>query len=589
VLSTRLRSRHTQGGIVLRRPKAWHERDRRERGIAMVWMAITLITMVVFAGFAVDVSNWYLQAEKLQRGADAAAHAGVIFLPNDMPNATTTARSAATKNGYTDGGSLNTELTITQEANPNRLRVKIAQDVPTYFLGLIGIDDVRLSRQAVAEYVAPIPMGSPENRLGNDPEIGYSPAIWSMVGGPASIKEWGDRYQAKTCNSGNSGCTGTTNDDYAENGYLYAIEVTSPPAGQDLKIQIFDPAFVNVHSGCDNNMMSTTQMNNLKTLNPSYYGDAATRYASGATSAYCTGDMEHEGADVNTSFTVRAPNDTDYNDLDNPIIDDPTNGPCQPQTFKAYNPTSASYLYNNLSSGAESVVDGKAPWTLAETFRRWVTICTIPAANVKPGKYILQVRTNATASAPTVYNPSVDTGGHNRYSMRAGFGSAGLTSVDGTNVTISARGRLPVYANSPDSTADFYLARVLPTDAGRTLRVSLFDMGDISGSATATLQITPPAENMYSGGTVFSGCQFTLDGGTTSNTPSTCTVKNVNSNNGYQGKTLLIDVPIPTNYTCATTSATGCWIKVKAVYPSGVSDVTTWSAAILGNPIRLVE
>ena len=36
----------------------WRQKDRRERGIAMVWLALTLLTMVLFAGFAVDVSNW---------------------------------------------------------------------------------------------------------------------------------------------------------------------------------------------------------------------------------------------------------------------------------------------------------------------------------------------------------------------------------------------------------------------------------------------------------------------------------------------------------------------------------------------------
>ena len=570
-----------EAGRLRRRIKPWRERDRRERGIAMVWMALTLITMVLFAGFAVDVSNWYLRAERIQRAADAGAHAGVIFLPGDMPTATTTARSATARNGYAQGGAQNTNVAVTQESNPNRLRVKISTDVPTFFLGLIGIDDIRMTREAVAEYVAPIPMGSPENRLGNDPEIGYDPQLWSMVGGPKSNKEWGDRYQAKVCNSGNSGCTGTTNDEYAQNGYLYAVEVKSPPSGQDLKIQIYDPAFVDISSNCGTNMLSLTQANNLKTLNPTYYADAPTRYAPGIT-AWCTGDIDHEGANVNTSFVVRAPDDTDWNDTDNPIID---NTNCKPQTFKPYDPTTSTWLYDAMRTGPESLVDGAAPWTLAETFRRWVTVCTVPASDVKAGKYILQVRTNATAAAPTVYDASVNTGGHNRYSMRAGFGT-GLTAINGTNVTISARGRLPLFTNADAAEAEFYLARVLPNDAGRTLRITLYDMGDVSGSSTGTLQIMPPTD---SGLSVFSGCSFTLDGGTPSTSPSTCKVNNVNSANGYQGKSLIIDVPIPTTYNCTKTSATGCWIKVKANFTGGVNDVTTWSAAILGNPIRIVE
>ena len=73
--------------------------------------------------------------------------------------------------------------------------------------------------------------------------------------------------------------------------------------------------------------------------------------------------------------------------------------------------------------------------------------------------------------------------------------------------------------------------------------------------------------------------------------PSTCTLNNVLASAGYNGRLLTIDVPIPTNYTCSTSSQTGCWIKIRANFPgaTSVTDATTWSASILGNPIRIVE
>ena len=84
----------------------------------MVWFALTLLTMVLFAGFAVDVSNWYFQAERIQRAADAGAHSGVIFLPADLPQATTVATGTVAKNGYPVGGPRNTAVAVTQEPNP---------------------------------------------------------------------------------------------------------------------------------------------------------------------------------------------------------------------------------------------------------------------------------------------------------------------------------------------------------------------------------------------------------------------------------------------------------------------------------------
>ena len=562
----------------------WAEKSRTERGVVLIWFALLLVVLMGFAGFAVDLSNWWFQAERLQRAADSGAHAGVVFMPGDLTNATSTARAEVAKNGYrTSGGNANAIIAVSQEPNPNRLRVRITTTVPSYFVGLLGVDEVTLTREAVAEYVAPVPMGSPENRLGNDPEVGYNPQLWSMVGGPKSDKEWGDRYQAKVCTVGVSGCTSTTNNEYEENGYIYAVEVKSPPAGQDLRIQVYDPAFVDIGSTCGTRMPSGAQLTALQALNPAYYGDAPTRYASGAT-VWCSGDVDHEGANIDTSFVVREPNATEWTDVDNPIVNNAT---CSPQTFKPYDPTTTNSIYDWLRTGPESIVDGVAPWTLAESFRRWVTVCTIPAAQVKPGKYILQVRTNATAAAPSVYAPTVNTGGHNRFSLRAGFGTSGITSVDGTNVTISARGRLPLFTNASGANATFYLARVLPYDAGRTLRISLFDMGDVSGSA-GSLQIIPPSEYAET----FSGCSFLRDGSAPSalnTTPSTCTLNQVSSANGYQGKLVTIDVPIPTDYTCDDDLPTGCWIQVRAAFPGGVNDVTTWSAAILGNPIRLVE
>jgi hypothetical protein len=74
-----------------------------------------------------------------------------------------------------------------------------------------------------------------------------------------------------------------------------------------------------------------------------------------------------------------------------------------------------------------------------------------------------------------------------------------------------------------------------------------------------------------------------------STSASTCTITNVSSGTGFNGRSVNVDIPIPSDYTCNDTVGTGCWIKVRAAFPAGVSDTTTWSAAILGNPIRLVE
>ena len=60
-------------------------------------------------------------------------------------------------------------------------------------------------------------------------------------------------------------------------------------------------------------------------------------------------------------------------------------------------------------------------------------------------------------------------------------------------------------------------------------------------------------------------------------------------NGYYNERTVTVDLPIPDGYTCNPAVGTECWITVLADFNGPVNDTTTWSAAILGNPIRLVE
>ncbi len=563
--------------------------ERGERGVVLIWFALMLIMLMGFAGFAVDLSNWWFQAEKIQRSADAGAHAGAAFLPGDVGSATTTARSLSGENGFRNGS--NATVTVSQEPNPNRLRVKVKATIPTYFVGLLGVKSVDLTREAVAEYVAPVPMGSPENKLGNDPARAQNtPQFWINIAGPNSTKRSGDRYQAKVCTTSVANCSGTVNaginnDEYATEGYFFAIKVASVVLGQPLNIQVYDPAMTYVNDTCGTNMPTQAQANTLQARPGNPYPDGAVRYAPGLTS-WCSGDQDINGSrSTKTTFIVRSPDLTPWSDLDNPVVSGCTK---QMPAFDpgGSNPTIYEYLHpTDGKQDSQAVIDpSDGANTFAELFRQNVIVCSIPAGSVQTGEYILQVRSNATAAAPTVYSSSVVDGGHNRMSIFAGFGTAGLAAIDGSAVAINARGRLPIYANATAANTSFYLARVLPYDAGRTLRVTLFDIGD--AKSAGVLQILPPPE--YA--STFSGCVFNRDDGATlSYTASTCTLNNVSSANGFDGRSVTVDIPIPNDYTCTSAVATQCWIKVRAAFPSGVTDTTTWSAAILGNPIRLVE
>ena len=90
------------GGRGAKHPGARRE-NNTERGFVLIWVALMLFMLLSVAGFAVDLGNWWLQSTKLQRAVDAGAHAGAVFLPDNLPEAKIKARTETARNGFNDG------------------------------------------------------------------------------------------------------------------------------------------------------------------------------------------------------------------------------------------------------------------------------------------------------------------------------------------------------------------------------------------------------------------------------------------------------------------------------------------------------
>ena len=74
--------------------------------------------------------------------------------------------ATATQNGYTDGVNGVSITSIKDPSNNRRLWVTISAPVNTFFMKIFGIQSPA-TRMSKAEYVLPVPMGSPENYYGN--------------------------------------------------------------------------------------------------------------------------------------------------------------------------------------------------------------------------------------------------------------------------------------------------------------------------------------------------------------------------------------------------------------------------------------
>jgi hypothetical protein len=200
----------------------------------MIMTALLLIPLLAFAGLAVDVGGWYARGAQLQRAADAAALAGAALMP-DFTAAQAESVATARKNGFQTGGSITVSVTQRDE---RRIAVTVEDtNVRRYFSSLF-MSTMTIARTATAEFVLPVPLGSPENYFGNDPitpPAAGQPGLWGNIHGTGTTNISGDRYSAG-CRP-NPNCSPKTNVEY-RGWYLYAIDV--PPGAGTVNIDAFD-------------------------------------------------------------------------------------------------------------------------------------------------------------------------------------------------------------------------------------------------------------------------------------------------------------------------------------------------------------
>ena len=126
-----------------------------QRGYVLAMTALLLVPLMIFAAFAVDVGAWYVKGQQAQRAADAAALAGVVWMPN-FSEAEAAAVDAARRNGFEEPGGFATgiqpqlpQIEVTSVGG-QQVQVTIHTEEQSFF-GKVVIDDVDIDRRATAE------------------------------------------------------------------------------------------------------------------------------------------------------------------------------------------------------------------------------------------------------------------------------------------------------------------------------------------------------------------------------------------------------------------------------------------------------
>ena len=506
---------------------------QEEDGFSLPFIASMLVLLLGISAFAVDLGWLYLNGSRLQRGADSAALAGVVFLPFDPANVEDKAVDGANANGW-DVGTVITSGTPTSVGSgpdtltwsqlpDNQLQVRLDASIPTFFLKVMGFDRFDISRTSTAQFIKPVPLGAPANCIGIGQSVttsgldshatgsgsafdvcnDYVQNFWSAINGRRTALEHGDPY-APTCGVQ---CPGSNpnHDQY----YYFAIDVPPNP-GAWIDLYLYDAGFYD-----RTNFAETGDEDDL----------------SGSTSG-----------GTNMTFSVFDPDET-------PQI--PENN---------LTPTTCSLGTNSLSINSE---DNTPPYR-----NTWSRMCRIP--NPTEGIYTLRVS-----------NGGNGIGGSNSYSILADSANFGPTNV----TRVYALNEMSIFTNAPSGSATVYIAEVDPVHANKTLELTFYDPGETAGSGTMTVVPPPPLT------TAGISCSWVATNNHPPNAPTsgnTCSINtSIGGNSQYNAEwiTMQIQIPDETVYTCDP--AVDCFWKMNLALQTA-HDRTTWEAKVIGNPVALV-
>jgi Flp pilus assembly protein TadG len=561
-------------------------RRRGSRGQVLVIFAGGLIALLSFCAVVIDVSWYWANTLRVQRAADAAALAGVVSLPGAIATAESTAVTAAGQNGYTvtnscqaDGRTPSSAPGMCADPDPNndrQLDVTISEPVNTFFMRLVGINSITATRSSKALYVLPVPMGSPLNYLGvgcfrtqsgNQPvctTAGNSngssgipdatvvnPSPQTGPTAPSQINSQGlyDSVITKGGNTANGDAYGpayddfggrTTNPTYSPAGVYY--EVLIPTGDSNGSVYVFDPGYCAVDSS---------------------YG-AGDHWIAGNTNP------------VSTYYNLWNTNGNVYASSQFTLV-------------TASGTRFESQTASDTTLGGPSSSTGSASMTGCDAYHdKWWKM----TSGLAPGLYYLQVTTTKVDTTQVggqdVLDATVNntTNAENMYSLEATVGSGSVTPQ------VFGAGTMVAYNNVNGGDQYFYLAQIPKVDAGKTLEIDLFDVGDVGG--LATLYVQSPDGNVYSNASfnfsADSQCTSTCSGtGVTSITATTSS-----GSHPYNDSWLTILIPLSSTYGSGGLTPPGetqaGWWKIDYKIASGVqsNDTTTWRVGVRGNPVHLI-
>src|SRR3989449_2352525 len=226
-----------------------------DRGQTLAIVALMLTALFGFMGLVADIGWYELNMVRIQRAADAAALAGVVYLPGNVAGAVAAAQLEAAKNGFVTGVNGVTVTSVQDPLNGSILNVTVSGPVRTFFARLFGVASFTARRNARAEFVLPVPMGSPVDYYGvnvicrNTDTPPACPQVQSAtgVGTLAPLGFFGgveargtERFSGDAYSTYYNGKP-ALNTAFDANGYSYIVDFPAGTVGG--RVYLYDPMF----------------------------------------------------------------------------------------------------------------------------------------------------------------------------------------------------------------------------------------------------------------------------------------------------------------------------------------------------------
>jgi hypothetical protein len=516
-----------------------------------VLVALMLTTLFGFVGLVVDIGWFQLNLVRVQRAADAGALAGTVYLPGNVPGAQTAALAATTQNGYTNGAGGVGITAVQDPTNNTMLNVTVTAPVRTWFMRLFGVNSLSATRNARAEFVLPVPMGSPQSYFGvhylcrNSDTPPACPALPSATGvGTDPSQGFWASIEAKGTEHQNGDAYSTYNDSlivggpspiFDPEGYSYIA--TFPAGTTNGKVFVFDPLFCATGAG------------------------TSTGRRLGAGDFWLT-SSPHPA--ITTRFKLWDTNGTPYTTADDTLLYD------SGSLFANIDAVdkSANYRgngdYGQGNDGSESADCSVAP--LNAYHNVW---WQMPAAPLVGGQYRVQVYTS---------DGSLSQNADNNFSIEATGNVAGIQVFGQTRMCTF---------NAIAGTSVFYLAQIQAVHAGKILEIKVFDPGDITNTS---IKVEMPTTTGYVDATFSWSATGCWGGCATSGSNVTVLQSSNSSTNFFNDQWVTIDIALPVNYAAPTPPGEPSpgWWKIKYITLGTGQDIATWQVNIRGNPVHLV-